>query len=402
MELKEDKISFADIKQYLLLLVKDMDRMNKLEFKTLKGWLVYSLSLVILFCTPGVIILLITGLLSGGMSVSLLVSVSFIPFMFGLPLILLLTFVNNYRKPKQLRKPMLQALERYDWDEPIKQVGQARFECVRNNYVFRTEIYYRKNKYGREEPLICMIIPYFLPVGPEKEAEYVKDIDAYLEGKSFFVIQTDMAYLGVPVQLFPKLDLRKDIEQLLYVMQRFALHPCTFYSPANIIDKVPVTHEILALTVFGQYVINRKWTDWAGDMLQAGFINASMKSFASQDPLMVDPVELKNRMNVLIREFNLDLSDENILGNYIRFLLIEKEQGRRSVPEIIQCLDDLYLLSGIAPLYNFHLLYNAKVSLTKTGKQNFWIDYDLSTENVDSYILAYLYNLLENDPPIRL
>lgn len=98
--LHEDKISFADIIKYLSLLKGNMDELNLLEFKTIKGWLVYSLSLVLLLCISCVIILLATGLLSGNIDSGLLWAVSFIPFIFILPLTLLLTFINNYRKPK--------------------------------------------------------------------------------------------------------------------------------------------------------------------------------------------------------------------------------------------------------------------------------------------------------------
>lgn len=113
--LHEDKISLADIIKYLSLLKGNMDELNLLEFKTIKGWLVYSLSLVLLLCIPCVIILLITGLLSGNIDSGLLWAVSFIPFLFILPLTLLLTFINNYRKPKKLRELMQTVLMRYEW-----------------------------------------------------------------------------------------------------------------------------------------------------------------------------------------------------------------------------------------------------------------------------------------------
>ena len=122
--LHEDKISLADIIKYLSLLKGNMDELNLLEFKTIKCWLVYSLSLVLLLCIPCVIILLITGLLSGNIDSGLLLAVSFIPFLFILPLTLLLTFINNYRKPKKLRELMQTVLMRYEWDGPINQTGR--------------------------------------------------------------------------------------------------------------------------------------------------------------------------------------------------------------------------------------------------------------------------------------
>ena len=72
--------------------------------------MLYSFSLVFVLCAPCVIILLITGLLSGNMELELLVEISLTPFMFILPLTLLLTFIHNYRLPKTLRKYILRGL----------------------------------------------------------------------------------------------------------------------------------------------------------------------------------------------------------------------------------------------------------------------------------------------------
>lgn len=46
MELEENKISISTIKQYLQLIIHDLGKFTHLEFLTLKGWLLYSLSLV--------------------------------------------------------------------------------------------------------------------------------------------------------------------------------------------------------------------------------------------------------------------------------------------------------------------------------------------------------------------
>lgn len=97
MDLEENKISLTAVRQYLKLLISNVDVFTRLEFKTLRGWMLYSLSLVFALCFPCVIILFITGLLSGNIELELLVAVSLIPFMFILPLTLLLTFIHNYR-----------------------------------------------------------------------------------------------------------------------------------------------------------------------------------------------------------------------------------------------------------------------------------------------------------------
>lgn len=399
MELKEDRISLACIKQYLRWLLKSLGGgQDTLEFRTIKGWLFYSLSLVAIISIPCVIVLVVTGLLSGEMSFDLLLmSVSIIPLLFILPSILLYTFFYNYRRPKQGRKQLLLFLNRYDWDGPIRQMSQTGFECMKNNYLFRTDIRIVLDDKKQAKWIFSMIIPYYLPVNDDEKDEYIQRIDAYLAGKSLFFIQTDMAYFAVPVKIFPKLNVHKDIEQLLYIMERFQLHPCTFYAAVDIFNKVPVTPEILALSAFGQN-IDQRCQDWAANMLEAGFINENMKRFQQQTPLPDNQIEMKEQLRILIREFNLDIfALEMILSNYIRFLLAEEKRGERSFLQIIQCLSDLYLSSGVAELLNFNLLYKAKIALDETGEQNLWTEAVLSVDNVDSYIQNYLQVWIEID-----
>lgn len=81
------------------------------------------------------------------------------------------------------------------------------------------------NPKGRNVSLIFISVPFYVPI--EKELIHAEDIIAYLKGKSLFVIEPDMACLGMSFKMFQKLDLREDIDQLIYVMKRF------FPSPRN-------------------------------------------------------------------------------------------------------------------------------------------------------------------------
>lgn len=395
MELEEDKISFATIKQYVLLLKNNLDELNVLEFKTLKGWLVYSLSLVVTFCVPCVIFLLITGLLSGDISVGLLWAVSLIPVMFVLPLTLLLTFINNYRKPKILRKLILQVLNRYDWDGPVRQTGRTQFECVKDNFLFRTEVRQDRNLKGRKKWIAYIFIPYCVPVQEGNEEEYIKNVEYYLKGKSRFLIQVDMAYFGASVEIFPKFDLHTDIEQLLYVMRRFHLYPGTFYNPFEIICKVPNTLEILVLNIFGLDV-DQRWLKWAEKMLAVDLASENMRRLVDQKVFPDNQQELKELMRIIIREFNLDIfSKDQALRNYVQFFLVQAEDKVISVVEIICFLNDLYIASGVSALGNFSLLYKAKLALDETGTQSFWTEDVLSVDTIDTYLLSYLHTWLK-------
>ena len=75
-----------------------------------------------------------------------------------------------------------------------------------------------------------------------------------------------MAFFTISVKVFPKLDLNKSIEELLYAMRRFDLRTSTFYNPTAILNKVPNTLEILAMTVFDME-IDEKWITWSKNMI---------------------------------------------------------------------------------------------------------------------------------------
>ncbi len=395
MNLEENKISLTAIKLYLKSFING--EYASWEFKTWRGWMIYSLSLIFVLCVPGGIIIGISGLLSGDIELGLLIAVSLIPFIYITPLALVLTFMYNYRSPKILRKYILEGLERYRWDSPVQQVGQTAFECIKEGYLFRTEIRLWKDK-GRKRKYIVMIIPYFIPKSVGEKEEYMNDVDGYLRGRCVFEIKQDMAFIMVPVKLFPRLDLDRSIEELLYAMKRFDLHTCTFYTPAAILDAVPETFEIMAMTVF-DVEIDYKWIDWAKNMLNAGFVNENMRDFSNQHPGNNVQEKLREQVEVLICEFNLDIPKEYVLLNYICYLLQLFQSGKRTVLNVIQSLSNLYVASGISYLLDFRLLYIAKINLDKTGNQNLWTKETLTSENIDDYIVRYLELYLETHIP---
>lgn len=397
MELEENKITITTIRQYHKLLIDNTDAFSKLEFKTYKGWIIYSLSLVVLVCIPCVLILLITGLLSGVFSWSLLVGVSMIPFMFILPLTLMMTYIHNYRQPKKLRKYILQGLTTFQWDTLINEVEQTKFECYKENFLFRTEARHWQMK-GHHGWVICMIVPFYIPLMIDNVEEYLINIEGYLKDRCIFVVERDIAYFTVPVKLFPMLDLKKNIEDLFYVFKRFNLQPATYYSPLEILNKVPSTIEICAKTVF-DCKIDYKWIDWAKCMLDAGFVNDDMKFFAERIIGADQQNELRDQVVILIREFNLDISKSDMLINYILFLLREHQNGKIAVLDIIQSLNELYISSGLNQLVAFNQLHNAKIALVETGNQDFWTEHVLSQDNVDQYIINYLIALSKNEKP---
>lgn len=96
---------------------------------------------------------------------------------------------------------------------------------------------------------------------------------------------------------------------------------------------VPETFEILVMTVFG-VEIDSKWIDWAKNMLNAGFVNENMCNLSNQTPDSNKQQDLKKQIEVLICEFNLDIPKEYVIMNYIRYLLLEYQSGKRIVFEI--------------------------------------------------------------------
>ena len=104
-------------------------------------------------------------------------------------------------------------------------------------------------------------------------------------------------------------------------------------------------------------------------------------------------------MEALICEFNLNIDKDDVLTNYIGFLLYENRLGNRMVLDVIESLNNLYLASGIPELQHFSHLYKAKVELDRTGEQIFWTKEVLSQDNVDSYIINYLLAFYEKRMP---
>ena len=173
-------------------------------------------------------------------------------------------------------------------------------------------------------------------------------------------------------------------------MKRFSLRPGTLFKAQDITLKVPETLEIQALFIFGQK-IDQRFLNWANLMLDAGFVSDNMKIMAEQASLTLPQKELKKRVEVIFLEFNLYFSKETVLNNYLIFLILEEQEERRSVLEIIQCLASLYQSSRLPLLQEYDLLYKAKRALDETGEQNFWTaDPPLTVDNVDTYILTYL------------
>ena len=395
MKQTEDKISFAYIKQYLLLLKNDWNKFGTFEFRTIGEWLAGSLAVVFIICTPCTLILLVSGYFSDVTPFSFLMSLSLIPFIYILPIIFILTYIKNYRKPKRLRIQMLQVLERCDWDGPVEQVDQAEFECFKNRYLFKTEARQTKDEKGVEKWVIYIFVPFHIPDEAVDRAGYLQQIDTYLKGKCRFDLDDNIAYIAAPVGLFSTLDLRKDIEQLLYIMQRFHLHPRTLFSPHAIVKQIPQTIELLALTIYKQEIDDR-WPAWARNLLDAGFSNENLTDFARQIPQPGNQQELREQMNQIIMEFNLDaFCGKYTLCNYINFLTQKKLQQEMTIPEIVGCLNNLYVTTGMPDLQNFNLLYKAVKALSETGEQDIWTATDLSAGNMDDCVLTYLYTFLE-------
>lgn len=397
MEQEKNNLSIMDIKQYLRLMIHDPEEFSTLEFLTIKEWLLYSFSLVAVLCVPCAGILFITGLLSGGISWGLLIATSLIPFMFITPLTLLLTYINNYRKPKVLRKYILQGLKQYQWDSPVKKVGRTSFEGTRNGYFFRIEARHFKEK-EHKGWFIAMIVPFYMPRSVKDKDKYIADVFGYLKGRSFFVLHHNMAFNLLPAKLFPKLDLSKSIDELLYAMRRFNLRTNTFYSPTAIIDQIPDTLEILAMTMFDS-TIDEKWTEWSNKMLKAGFINDHMRDFASLTPCAENQEDLRARMYTLIYEFNLGLSKENTLINYIQYLIFLNESGEKTILEVTQSLRQLYLDSGIPALRDFNSLYNVKTGIDILGIPDSPEWDTIRSEGVDKYIINHLSLLIKTGFP---
>jgi hypothetical protein len=150
---------------------------------------------------------------------------------------------------------------------------------------------------------------------------------------------------------------------------------------------IPSTAEILAFKMLGSS-IDKKWIDWAYDMLEAGFETENLVMLAGEiEPF--NQFELQRLAEKVLTELHLTWDDsELVYKNYICYLVSATLQGKLKAVYVLDIVKNIYLKKDCEPLLeDFAMLYWAHDDLLNSEQQWYW---DGATrENIDAVIKQY-------------
>src|SRR5579862_290034 len=119
------------------------------------------------------------------------------------------------------------------------------------------------------------------------------------------------------------------------------------------------TAEILFFKML-DWNVDKKWVDWAYDMLYAGFETENLVTLAGEtEPY--NQFELKRLTDKVFKELGLNWDDrELVYKNYACYLVGEAINGRMESINVLYILKDIYLGEDFEPPYtDFYDLYYA-------------------------------------------
>lgn len=147
------------------------------------------------------------------------------------------------------------------------------------------------------------------------------------------------------------------------------------------------TAEILVFKSLGRN-IDKKWIDWAYNMLLAGFETESLIILAGEtEPF--NQFEMQPLANQALHELGLTWDDgELVLKNYICYLVSEALNGKITADHVLSTLKNICMEQEYESLlYDFYLLYWAKDDLIYSENQWYWPG--ATRDNIDEMIMAY-------------
>jgi hypothetical protein len=159
-------------------------------------------------------------------------------------------------------------------------------------------------------------------------------------------------------------------------------------------NPVPSTAEILAYKCLNR-PINKKWIDWAVDMLMAGYDTENLVILAGISEEPYNQFELQLLTTRVLEELNLDSSDStNIYKLYINYLVEKSIKGELAPIAVLHIINDIYIeLDCESLLQYFSDLSNARDSLLDSEVQ--WYVDGLDRSNIDGAIMDYFEEWIE-------
>ncbi len=154
------------------------------------------------------------------------------------------------------------------------------------------------------------------------------------------------------------------------------------------------TAEILLFKMMGSDV-DKRWVDWAYNMLCAGFYTDELAVLAGET-VPYNQFELKVLTDKLFADLHFDYSDQTmIFTNYIDYLLVKYLNGEVKTEEMLRKFKDLYLVGYDALFHDFYLLYHAYTDLKYDDHQWYWED--ATKDNVDELVKNYCVEWLSKN-----
>lgn len=147
---------------------------------------------------------------------------------------------------------------------------------------------------------------------------------------------------------------------------------------------VSSTYEILKMRSLNEDV-DRRWVDWAIEMMEAGFESDNLYILAGIMP-PYNQFELLELTNSVLQELGLVFTDhEKVIRNYVCFLIKKALEDPQKQFATLHELKDIYYTLDTAKEYqDFMLLYYAKEDLNDSPDQWYWTG--ATQENIDGII----------------
>lgn len=135
---------------------------------------------------------------------------------------------------------------------------------------------------------------------------------------------------------------------------------------------IPSTAEILIFKMLGDN-INKKWIDWAYDMLMAGFETENLIILAGE----IEPYnqfELQRLTDKILDELGLTYENsELVYRNYACYLIGKALSGEMQAINVLDILKEICIRADYEPLYyDFYSLYFALDDLKYSENQWYW------------------------------
>jgi hypothetical protein len=162
---------------------------------------------------------------------------------------------------------------------------------------------------------------------------------------------------------------------------------------------VESTYEIIAWKHLNLSV-DEKWSSWAVDMMMVGFDTEHLVELAGIEK-PYNQFELKELTDKVFQELNLDYTNQDkVVNDYVTYLSKEVLKKKRDLINTLREIKDLCIaLDYNSKIYDFYLLYFAKVDLVYDTVQWYWNGADRT--NINKICMDYFRKWIDENPIVE-